>query len=113
MTAVSTLSIDKTAVAFANDGNTFRQNFARYAGIANAAGGSAGAAVTTTLEFSDELPDTDYIALVIASQACCASFANKAVGSVDIVLTPKNAADTLSAGTFDVLLLWGSGYSPS
>lgn len=105
MPTIDTLPIDK-AVGHANTGTSFRQNKAFYNGISNAAGGSAGAAVTTTLTFNNALPSTNYSVFATPSQACFVSFANKTVNSVDVVLTPKDGSTTLSAGTFDAFLAW-------
>jgi hypothetical protein len=74
-------------------------------GLTNAAGGSAGAAVTTavTLPAGTFLPPT-YGVQVTASQACFVSVTGKTQSGFNVVLTPVTSEATLAAGTFDVLI---------
>lgn len=74
--------------------------------VANVAGGSAGAAVTTAVAFASELP-TAYGVQVTPSQACAVSVTSKTSTGFNVVLTPGAPAGTnatLAAGTFDVLV---------
>ncbi len=84
------------------------------AGIPNAAGGSAGAAVTTavTATLSDQfgsgrLPTmpNSYAVLVSPSQACFVSVSGKTNTGFNITLTPTTSSATLAAGTFDILVV--------
>jgi hypothetical protein len=72
-------------------------------GIANAAGGTAGASVTTAVTFGG-LPPT-YMVHVTPSQACFVSVTNKTAFGFNVVLTPTGSGVTLAAGTFDVSVL--------
>ena len=78
-------------------------------GVANAAGGSAGAAVTTAITFQDQfgngqLPSA-YTAFVMPSQNCFATIAGRTNTGFNVVLTPSPATATLEAGTFDVSVI--------
>lgn len=75
-------------------------------GVANAVGGSAGASVTTTvtLPASANLP-ANYSVLVNPGQDATWYVHNKTADSFDVVLTPRLAANTLAAGTFDVAII--------
>ena len=70
-------------------------------GIANLAGGGAGASVTTAVAFPSLPPN--YAVLVMPSQAAAVSVTNKAYNGFDVVLTPLSG--TLAAGTFDVVVI--------
>ncbi len=73
--------------------------------VANAAGSGAGAAVTTTVTFSGNLP-AKFQALVDPGQDATWYTTNKTANSVDVVLTPRLAANTLAAGHFDITLIF-------
>lgn len=73
-------------------------------GLANAAGGGAGAAVTTAVTFAEQLPPT-YTVLVQPNQDATAFVTSKTSNGFSVTLTPRLAANTLAAGTFDVVLL--------
>ncbi|WP_186122361.1 hypothetical protein [Burkholderia gladioli] len=77
-------------------------------GIANAAGSGAGAAVTTTvaLPASANLP-ANYAVLVNPGQDATAFVpsGSKTPNSFNVTLTPRLAANTVAAGTFDVVIL--------
>jgi hypothetical protein len=77
-------------------------------GVANAAGGSAGAAVTTTvtLPASANLP-ANYAVLVNPGQDATAFVPSnsKTSNSFNVTLTPRLAANTLAAGAFDVVIV--------
>lgn len=105
MSTIDTLPLDKP-IGHANTGTSFRQNKGYYHNLANAAGGSAGVAVTTVLTFSEPLPSIDYGVHITASQACFTSWTSKTVSGVSIVLTPKDGSTTLASGTFDVEIDW-------
>lgn len=72
--------------------------------VANAAGGSNGAAVTTHITFGAGQLPAKYSVQVTPNQACMASVTNKTDAGFDVVLTPL-ATVTLGAGTFDVAVL--------
>lgn len=77
-------------------------------GIANVVGGGAGLAVTTTvtLPASANLP-ANYAVLVNPGQDATwfVPSASKTFDSFNVTLTPRLAANTLAAGTFDVVIL--------
>lgn len=73
------------------------------AAVANAAGGSAGASVTTAVAFS-ELP-ANYSVHVTPNQDATAYVTGKTNSGFNVVLTPRLAANTLAAGTFDVIVV--------
>jgi hypothetical protein len=72
--------------------------------IVNAAGGSAGASVTTAVAFGEPLP-VNYSVSVTPSQACFDAVTNKTQNGFNVVLTPTLSSVTLGAGTFDVIVL--------
>jgi hypothetical protein len=71
--------------------------------IANAAGGTAGAAVTTAVSFPSGLPSAYYVD-VSPSQASFWNVTSKTNTGFNVVLTPPSGV-TLAAGTFDVLVV--------
>lgn len=75
-------------------------------GNANAAGGGAGAAVTTTVQLptSANLP-ANYSVLVNPGQDATWYVSNKTFDSFQVTLTPRLAANTLAAGTFDAVII--------
>lgn len=77
-------------------------------GIANVAGGSAGAAVTTavSLPASANLP-ANYGVLVNPAQDATwyVPQNSKTSTGFNVVMTPRLAANTLAAGTFDVVIV--------
>lgn len=75
-------------------------------GIANAAGGSAGAAVATpvSLPASASLP-ASYSVLVNPGQDATWYVSSKTASGFTVTLTPRLAASTLAAGTFDVVVV--------
>lgn len=77
-----------------------------YPGIANAAGGAAGASVATTvtLPASANLP-ANYSVLVNPGQDATWFVTSKTANSFIVTLNPRLAANTLAAGTFDVVLV--------
>lgn len=72
--------------------------------VANLIGGGAGLAVTTTVTFPHPLP-TNYQVLVSPKQDCTWYVNNRTAFGFDVVLSPRLAANTLAAGTFDLLLV--------
>lgn len=70
--------------------------------VANAVGGSAGAAVTTAVAIKG-LP-SKYRVHVTPNQACFVSVTNKTNTGFNVVLTPTSGTATLAAGTFDVTI---------
>jgi hypothetical protein len=75
-------------------------------GVANAAGGGAGAAVTTTvtLPASANLP-ANYSVLINPGQDATWFVSNKTFDSFQVTLTPRLAANTLAAGSFDAVIV--------
>jgi cytoskeletal protein RodZ len=80
-------------------------------GVANPAGGSAGASVSVPVTVTDRfgngrLPSSlHYNVSVTPSQPCFVTVTNKSLNGFSVVLTPKDASTTLAAGTFDVSVL--------
>lgn len=110
---MSTVSVDSLLIERPAMFNTPDYNVAEVI-IPNApteAGSGAGAAVTTSFEFSEaNLPaDLNYTIEASASQACAISWANKSTTGFDIVQTPLAAGDTLAEGTVDVVVTWSNG----
>lgn len=77
--------------------------------VANGAGGGAGTAVTVavTVPALAGLPaNGNYIVDVEASQDCTAFVSAKTALGFNVTLTPRLAANTLAAGTFNVQICW-------
>ncbi|GEM_PF-5735931 len=72
-------------------------------GVANAAGGGAGAAVVTAVSVPG-LP-ASYSVLVNPGQDATAFVSGKTSTGFNVTLTPRLAANTLAAGTFDVVIV--------
>jgi hypothetical protein len=81
--------------------------------VANVAGSGAGASVTVDLsssyqdQFSVGILPLNYSVLVTPSQAATANVINKSNSGFQVVLTPVLASATLTAGTFDCVVLGG------
>lgn len=75
-------------------------------GVANVAGSGAGAAVATVVSLppSANLP-ANYSVLVNPGQDATWYVSAKSFDSFTVTLTPRLAANTLAAGTFDVVLV--------
>lgn len=75
-------------------------------GVANAAGGSAGAAVSTTVQLpsSANLP-ANYSVLINPGQDATWYVSNKTFDSFTVTMAPRLASNTLAAGTFDAVLV--------
>jgi hypothetical protein len=90
------------------DSQSMPITIARTFSVANAAGGSNGAAVTTAVSFTDRfgagLLTANYVVSVMPSQAAWATITNKTTSGFNVVLTPP-ATVTLAAGTFDCVVL--------
>ena len=71
-------------------------------GVANAAGGGAGASVTTAVAIAN-LP-ASYSVQVTTNQDAVAYVTSKTQAGFNVVMNPRLAANTLAAGTFDVLV---------
>ncbi|WP_413444137.1 hypothetical protein [Herbaspirillum frisingense] len=71
---------------------------------ANAAGGSAGASVSTTITGLAGLP-AKYSVLVNPGQDASWYVTNKTSTGFTVVMTPNAAANTLAAGTFDAVVI--------
>ncbi len=79
-------------------------------GIANAAGGSAGASVSVTInnlvdQFGTGRLPSNFAVVVTPSQACFWSVTNKSASGFTVTLTPVNSSTTLAAGTFDFVVV--------
>ena len=72
--------------------------------VANAIGSGAGLGVTSTVTFSKGLP-ANFSVLVTPSQDCTYYVNNYTATGFDVILMPRLAANTLAAGTFDVIVL--------
>lgn len=75
-------------------------------GIANAAGGAAGAAVTVAvaLPASANLP-ANYAVIVNPGQDATWYVSGKTSTGFNVTITPRLAANTLAAGAFDAVLV--------
>lgn len=73
-------------------------------GVANLIGGGAGAAVVTAVAFSEPLPAA-YQVIVSVGQDATAFVSAKTATGFNVTLEPRLAANTLAAGTFDVLVI--------
>lgn len=73
-------------------------------GVANAAGGGAGLSVTTVVTFPEPLP-ANYTVFTQSYQDCTTYVTAKTTFGFSVVQTPRLAANTLAAGTFDVLVI--------
>ncbi len=77
--------------------------------VANGAGGGAGLAVVVAVAVpaAAGLPSNgNYIVDVEASQDCTTFISAKTATGFNVTLTPRLAATTLSAGTFNVQICW-------
>ena len=72
--------------------------------VANVIGAGAGLSVVTAVAFANELP-TGYTVQVTPNQDAVAFVTNKTSTGFDVTLSPRLAANTLAAGTFDVTVL--------
>jgi hypothetical protein len=94
----------------AGDGSTFaftdRMKVWNLPGQANVAGGSAGASVTTAVSVPNVALPAEYSVLVGGlSQDATAYVTGRTASGFNVVLEPRLAANTLAAGTFDVLIV--------
>jgi len=71
--------------------------------IANIAGAGAGLTVVTAVAFAN-LP-ANYSVLITPNQDATAFVSSKTANGFNVTLTPRLAANTLAAGTFDVMVL--------
>lgn len=78
-------------------------------GVPNAAGGSAGASVSTPVSFTDQygngLLPAVYTVHVMPNQTCFATIAGRSATGFNVVLTPTSGSVTLAAGTFDATVV--------
>ena len=72
--------------------------------VANAAGGGAGAAVVTAVAFAGDLP-AKYSVFVNPGQDATWFVSGKTATGFNVTLNPRLAANTLAAGTIDVLVV--------
>jgi hypothetical protein len=75
------------------------------AGLANAAGGSAGASVTVAVNFAAGSLPSNYAVLVTPAQDATAFVTAKTSNGFNVTLVPRLASATLAASTFDVAVL--------
>jgi hypothetical protein len=73
-------------------------------GVANVIGGGAGLSVVTPVAFPEGLP-ANYQVFVTASQDAVGFVTAKTAAGFSVTLFPRLAANTLAAGTFDVLII--------
>lgn len=83
-------------------GNPGQITIGSFPGIANAAGSGAGAAVTTAVSVAG-LP-ANYSVTVNPGQDATWYVTGKTTTGFNVVLNPRLAANTLAAGTFDVVV---------
>lgn len=102
------MAIDKHTVAVLDSPTvaafTDRVFLGQQLAVTNAAGGSAGATVTTVVTFPEPLPPA-YSVFIQSYQDCTAYVTTKTVFGFSVVQTPRLAANTLAAGTFDVMVV--------
>jgi hypothetical protein len=72
--------------------------------VANLIGGGAGQSVVTAVVFANELP-ASYAVHVTPNQDATAFVTAKTSVGFNVTLFPRLAANTLAAGTFDVLVV--------
>ena|ERR1017187_7511 len=84
----------------------FRQNEMNLFAVANAAGGSAGAAVSTAVTFTTPLPTANYLVTATPNQDGVCYVTSKLTTGFTLVINPRLAANTLAAGTIDVRLCY-------
>lgn len=73
-------------------------------GLANAVGGGAGASVVTAVSGLKNLP-ANYSVVVNPGQDATWFVSGKTSTGFNVTLNPRLAANTLAAGTFDVLIV--------
>lgn len=83
---------------------TDRKIIAHKAAVANVVGASAGASVATVVSGFTELP-ASYAVVVTPNQDAVAYVTAKSNTGFTVTLNPRLAANTLAAGTFDVVVL--------
>jgi hypothetical protein len=83
---------------------TDRLQIGQILGVANLIGGGAGQVVTTAVTFAEPLPP-NYQVIVTASQDATAWVSGKTALGFNVNLEPRLAANTLAAGTFDLLII--------
>jgi hypothetical protein len=112
---MSTVNVDSTLIerptVYGNTGTSYNVAELIIPNIPTEAGSGAGAAVTITVDCSeDNLPeDLNYCIQAVPSQACAVSYDNKATDSFDVILTPLDGGTTLAEGTLDVVVTWPRG----
>lgn len=102
------MAIQKHTVAVldgSSAGFTDRVVLGQQLAVANAAGGGAGASVTTAITFADPLPSTNYTVLCQMSQDATWYITGKTTTGFNVVMNPRLAANTLASGNFDVTVL--------
>ena len=80
------------------------------AGIANTAGGGAGASVTTAITFTDaygngKLPNSYSVQVTPSAIGVTAAVSGKTTSGFNVVLAPAIATATLAAGSFDLVVI--------
>jgi hypothetical protein len=85
-------------------GDTQSVRMAQAVNVANLIGGGAGQSIVTAVAFAAPMPDATYSVQVTPHQDAVAFVTAKTVSGFNVTLTPRLAADTLAAGTFDVLV---------
>lgn len=98
------MSLDLHTISLIDGAQPVRKDrifFGIYPAVANAAGGGAGQAVTTAVAL--KLPPS-YCVVVQPTQDVTWYITGKTAAGFNVVMTPRLAATTLAAGTFDVLI---------
>ena len=72
--------------------------------VANVAGSGAGASVVTAVTFSSGALPVSYNVQVTPNQDATAFVTAKTTSGFNVTLTPRLAANTLAAGTFDLIV---------
>ena len=101
------MSLDLHTVEIIADTQPARQDrllVGQKVAVANLAGGGAGQAVTVAVAFKDPLP-ASYGVYVNPGQDATWYVSGKTAQGFNVTLSPRLAANTLAAGTIDVLVI--------
>jgi len=98
---IHTIDVKKVSTPLAQPD---RLGFIMQTGVANVAGGSAGASVVTAVAINDLPASATYNVQVTPNQDARAFVSGKTQTGFNVTLIPGSAANTLAAGTFDLLI---------
>lgn len=84
--------------------NPFEISHGTLVAVANVVGSGAGASVTTAITGLTLPANSNYGVIVTPNQDAVAYVTSKTTTGFSVVLNPRLAANTLAAGTFDVII---------